>query len=83
MNIEITRPEARALLQKSLRESGHSEPEDVTFQALREYDAKPKPQPALADRFTNLADLLLDSPFVGAGLNLERTRDYPSPVEIE
>ncbi len=31
----------------------------------------------------NLSDLLLNSPFAGAGLNLERSRDYPRPTELE
>ncbi|MEO7145162.1 MAG: hypothetical protein ABI165_16820 [Bryobacteraceae bacterium] len=32
---------------------------------------------------TNLSDLLLNSPFAGANLNLERCRDYARPVKIE
>jgi len=83
MNIEITRPEVEVLLHKSLRESGLSNPEEVIFQALREFDAKAKAQPCAADRFSNLAELLMNSPFAGAGLNLERARDYPRSVEIE
>ena len=31
----------------------------------------------------NLSDLLLNSPFAGAGLNLERSQDYPRPTELE
>ena len=31
----------------------------------------------------NLSDLLLNSPFAGADLNLERFRDYPRPVDFE
>ena len=34
-------------------------------------------------KFDNLSDLLLNSPFAGANLNLERFQDYPRPVEIE
>ena len=83
MNIEITRPEVEALIQKSLRAGGFSDPEDVIFQALREFDAQPKAERPDASRFTNLADLLLNSPFSGAGLDLERTLDYPRSVEIE
>ena len=32
--------------------------------------------------FDNLSDLLLDSPFAGANLDLERCRDYPRTSEI-
>ncbi len=31
----------------------------------------------------NLSDLLLNYPFAGAGLNLERSRDYPRPTELK
>jgi hypothetical protein len=31
----------------------------------------------------NLSDLLLNSPFARANLNLERSQDYPRPTELE
>ena len=34
-------------------------------------------------RADNLADLLLDSPFAGSELDLERIRDFPRPLDIE
>jgi hypothetical protein len=82
MNIEIKRPEVEALLLKSLRASGLSSPEDLIFEALREFDTKAKRQPD-AGKFANLAELLLNSPFAGAGLELERAGDNPRRVEIE
>jgi hypothetical protein len=33
-------------------------------------------------RFDNLSDFLLNSPFAGANLNLERSKDYPRPVDL-
>ena len=36
----------------------------------------------LHKRVDNLSDLLLNSPFAGADLDLERSKDYPSPVEL-
>jgi hypothetical protein len=33
-------------------------------------------------RFDNLSDLLLNSPFAGANLDLERSKDYPRPVDL-
>jgi hypothetical protein len=83
MHIEITRPEVEALLLKSLRSSGLSNPEDVIFQALREFDAKPQLQSPGESKFDNLADLLLNSPFAGTELDLGRIRDYPRAVEVE
>lgn len=33
-------------------------------------------------QFDNLSELLLSSPFAGANLDLERSRDYPRPVDL-
>ena len=41
--------------------------------------AEPRPIPK---QFDNLSDLLLHSPFAGANLDLERSRDYPRPVDL-
>jgi hypothetical protein len=34
-------------------------------------------------RFDNLSDLLLNSPFSGANLDLERSTDHPRPIDLE
>jgi len=39
--------------------------------------------PLLAMKAGNLSDLLLNSPFSKADLNLERSQDYPRPAELE
>ena len=39
--------------------------------------------PSTPKTFANLADLLRNSPFAGANLNLERSQDYPRPVDIK
>ncbi|MGO9270560.1 MAG: hypothetical protein ACLQOO_09960 [Terriglobia bacterium] len=39
------------------------------------------PRP-IHQRFDNLSDLLLNSPFSGANLDLERSKDYPRPVDL-
>jgi len=39
--------------------------------------------PPSSTKATNLSDLLLNSPFAGAGLNLERSQDYPRLTELE
>jgi len=33
-------------------------------------------------KFNNLSDLLLNSPFAGADLDLERSNDYPRQVDL-
>ena len=42
--------------------------------------AEPRP---LQERFDNLSNFLLNSPFAGAGLDLERSKDYPRPVDLK
>jgi hypothetical protein len=37
----------------------------------------------IRERFNNLSDLLLNSPFAGADLDLERSGDYPRSVDLE
>jgi hypothetical protein len=83
MNIEITRPEVEALIQQRLRSGGFSTPEDMIFQALRAFENK-QPQEAAqrGTEFANLSDLLLHSPFAGADLDFERSRDLPRSVDI-
>ena len=83
MNIEITRPEVEALIQHRLRVGGFSTTEEMIFQALRGFeDQQSQPASHHGDKFANLSDLLLDSPFAGADLNLERSRDLPRSVDI-
>jgi hypothetical protein len=55
---------------------------------LLEIVAREAGLPAVEDipvhkRFDNLSDLLLNSPFAGADLDLERCQDYPRPVDME
>lgn len=41
--------------------------------------AEPRP---IHRRFDNLSDLLLNSPFAGANLDLDRPKDYPRQVDL-
>ena len=45
--------------------------------------ASPSADSPHSARAANLSDLLLNSPFAGANLNLERAPDYPRPTELE
>jgi hypothetical protein len=55
---------------------------------LQELVAREAAVPAAAEpcrphkRFDNLSDLLLNSPFAGANLDLERSKDFPRPVDL-
>ncbi|MGA2589705.1 MAG: hypothetical protein ABSH32_07305 [Bryobacteraceae bacterium] len=55
---------------------------------LQELVAKELGLPAAAEplpaqkRFDNLSDVLLNSPFAGADLDLGRSKDHPRPVDL-
>jgi len=51
----------------------------VAKEASLSVAAEPRP---IHKRFDNLSDLLLNSPFAGANLDLERSKDYPRPVDL-
>ena len=84
MNIEITKPEVEALIQQRLQDGGVATPEEMIFEALRVFEIPRQPRGHASGerKFENLSDLLLNSPFAGAGLDLDRARDYPRSVEI-
>jgi Arc/MetJ-type ribon-helix-helix transcriptional regulator len=82
MTIEIRKPELERLVQEEIL-SGHFASVDDLFteaiQALREKNASA----TVASRpRTNLAQFLLESPFAGSDLNLERQQDYGRPVDL-
>jgi len=56
---------------------------DDYLQEIVTREAGVPPTPPCSTQAENLSDLLLNSPFAGAGLNLERSRDYPRPTELE
>jgi hypothetical protein len=41
-----------------------------------------KLRPAVHQRFKNLSDLRINSPFAGSELDLERIKDYPRSVDL-
>ena len=83
MTIEINRPEIEALIQQRLQRGGFKDPQDVILHALRASERQEQPPTNTGSKFANLSDLLLGSPFAGAGLDLERSRDYPRSIVIE
>ena len=72
-------PEKEAALEAQARAQGLTVAEWLLQLAER---AAMEPAEA-RQRFKNLSDLLLSSPFAGANLNLERSLDYPRTVEME
>jgi Arc/MetJ-type ribon-helix-helix transcriptional regulator len=82
MTIEIREPELERLMQEEIR-NGHFRSMDEllteALQALREKNAAPAPASGTRK---NLAQFLLESPFAGSDLNLERQQDYGRPIEL-
>ncbi|MFN0104470.1 MAG: hypothetical protein ACKV2U_20585 [Bryobacteraceae bacterium] len=70
-------PEPRPSLQKL-----DASPASGTGQVSAAVDREPTPPLAARKRFDNLSDLLLNSPFAGASLDLERSKDYPRLVDL-
>ncbi len=79
MTIEIRKPEFERLVQEEIL-SGHFQSVDEllaeAIHALREKHAR---IPSRSPR-KNLAQFLLESPFAGSDLDLERRKDYGRPV---
>ena len=77
------KPETERLVQEELR-SGHVQTVDEIIvygvDALRQ-QSRPAPACPRKPR-RNLADFLLESPLRGSGLQLERQKDYPRPVDL-
>ncbi|MGI8745187.1 MAG: hypothetical protein ACR2NN_21970 [Bryobacteraceae bacterium] len=86
MQVELT-PETERLVQEEIR-SGHFHSVDELIQeavyAWREKHRVEQPTAAVPPRKPrkNLADFLMESPFAGSELNLERQKDYPRPVDL-
>jgi hypothetical protein len=51
---------------------------EVPEQDLAATETRPAPR-----QFDNLSDLLLGSPFAGANLNIERSKDQPRKIDLE
>jgi hypothetical protein len=71
MIIEIHQPELEAWLRQR-------NVEDLLMQAMR----SSTPEPAAAQVKQNLADFLLQSPLAGSGIEIERVKDYPRPLDL-
>ena len=73
-------PEKEAELRAHVRAQGLSVEEWLITLISESPVEKPS---SISTKFANLSDLLLHSPLAGANLNLDRTQDYPRPVDIE
>jgi hypothetical protein len=81
MTIEIYQPELEALIQRRMASGKFKSVEDVLMHALKaspDSDMPPTDRP----RKQSFTQFLIESPLAGSGLEFERIRDYPRPVEF-
>jgi Arc/MetJ-type ribon-helix-helix transcriptional regulator len=77
MTIEIRKPELEQMLQEEILRGHFQNVDDLlteALQALREKNSQPTTISAPPRK--NLAQFLLESPFAGSDLHLERQQDY-------
>jgi hypothetical protein len=74
VTIEIKKPELEAFIQERLNNGMFHDVDELLQQAFDALDEK-QPSPSKPPR-QNLADFLLNSPFAGAELHLERRKEY-------
>ncbi len=83
MTIEIQKPELEQLVHEEILRGHFNSFDELLSEALtalREKSAT-APQTQRSPR-KNLADFLIESPFAGSDLNLERCQDYGRPIEL-
>jgi putative addiction module CopG family antidote len=75
------KPEHERIIQQEIQSGHFRSPDEVldhALAALQEKEHKPKATQARK----NLAQFLMESPLVGAELNLERQKDYGRTIEL-
>ena len=84
MNVTLSlNPEVEKSLQARAHARGVSLDDYLQELIAREAGLPGAPDPVPAhNRFDNLSDLLLSSPFAGANLDLERSKDHPRTVDL-
>jgi Arc/MetJ-type ribon-helix-helix transcriptional regulator len=98
MTIEIRKPELEKLVQEEFVSGHFQSVDDLLTEALRALrernaliaptqaeaikPARSKPESATSHPRKNLAQFLMESPFAGSDLNLERQQDYGRPIEL-
>jgi Arc/MetJ-type ribon-helix-helix transcriptional regulator len=83
MTIEIRKPELERLVQEEILSGQFKSVDDLLTEALQALREKNAPSMAAPPRIRkNLAQFLLESPFAGSDLDLERQQDYGRPVDL-
>ena len=72
------KPEQERIIQAEIASGHYRDPEELLDHALAALREKEEKRKASSPR-KNLAQFLMESPLAGAGLNLERQKDYGRP----
>jgi len=82
MTIEIRKPELEQLVQEEILNGRFQNVDDLLTEAIYALREKNISLTAAPCPRKNLAQFLLESPFAGSDLNLERQQDYGRPVDL-
>lgn len=82
MTIEIRKPELERLVREEILNGHFQNVDDLLTEAIHALREKNAPSIASGGPRKNLAQFLLESPFAGSDLDLERLQDYGRPVEL-
>lgn len=80
MTIDL-KPEQERIIQAEIQSGHFRSAEEVLDHALAALQEMEQKREAAAPR-KNLAQFLMESPFAGAELNLERQKDYGRPIDL-
>jgi Arc/MetJ-type ribon-helix-helix transcriptional regulator len=75
------KPEQERIIQAEIKSGHFRSPDEVLDHALAALQEKERKSKAATPR-KNLAQFLMESPLVGAELNLERQKDCARPIEL-
>ena len=82
MNLTIQLPDEEVPVLKAKATARGVSAEQYALQVLEQDLAAAAEPQAARRRFDNLSDLLLSSPFAGANLDLDRSRDQPRTIDL-
>ncbi len=82
MTIEIHKPEFEQLVREEILSGHFQNVDDLFTQAIYALCEKNTISAVPVRPRKNLAQFLLESPFAGSDLNLERQQDYGRPVDL-
>ena len=74
-------PETERLVQEEIRQGHFRSVDEMIVEGVIARREKHPPEPAQKPK-KNFAQFLMESPLPGSGLNLERQKDYPRPVDL-